>query len=69
MPKGEPANFLTAAELRAKFDGLAGAVSLGAPARRARRRAARARAGEGHRRVLRLTRPDEAGGAASRRRQ
>ena len=26
MPKGEPANFLTEAELRAKFAGLAGAV-------------------------------------------
>jgi hypothetical protein len=24
VPKGEPANFLSAAELRAKFDGLAG---------------------------------------------
>ena len=61
MPKGEPANFLTAAELRAKFDGLAGPYLSGAPARRAGGRAARARAGEGHRRVLRLTRP-EAGG-------
>lgn len=60
-PKGEPANFLTAAELRAKFDGLAG------PYLSARRRdevAAAILALEQAKDIgalLRLTRPDQAG--------
>lgn len=60
VPKGEPANFLSAAELRAKFDGLAG------PYLSARRRdelASAVLAFEKARDVgalLRLTRPDQA---------
>jgi len=61
VPKGEPANFLTAAELRAKFDGLA------EPYLSARRRdelAAALLALEQSKdigAVLRLARPDQAG--------
>lgn len=59
VPKGEPANFLSAAELRAKFDGLA------APYLPARRRDELAEAllaleqAQDIGAVLRLTRPDE----------
>ena len=61
-PKGEPANFLTAAELRAKFDGLAGPYLT---ARRCDELAGALLALEQAKdigSVLRLTRPDEAGG-------
>jgi 2-methylcitrate dehydratase PrpD len=61
-PKGEPANFLTAAELRAKFDGLAGPYL---PARRCDELAGALLALEQAKDIgalLRLTRPDEAGG-------
>ena len=61
VPKGEPANFLSAAELRAKFDGLA-APYLSAPRRD---ELARALATLDEARdigaVLRLTRPETAG--------
>jgi 2-methylcitrate dehydratase PrpD len=62
VPKGEPANFLSAAELRAKFDGLTG------PYLSARRRDELAGALLGLEHVkdigalLRLTRPDETSG-------
>jgi 2-methylcitrate dehydratase PrpD len=61
VPKGEPANFLTAAELRAKFDGLAG------PYLSARKRDELAAAilaleqAKDIGMVLRLARPDQAG--------
>jgi 2-methylcitrate dehydratase PrpD len=61
VPKGEPGNFLTAAELRAKFDGLAG------PYLSARRRDELAGAlaaleqAQDIGTLLRLTRPDETG--------
>ena len=60
VPKGEPANFLSAAELRAKFDGLAG------PYFSAHRRDELAGAvlaleqAKDIGTLLRLTRPDEA---------
>jgi 2-methylcitrate dehydratase PrpD len=60
IPKGEPANFLSAAELRAKFDGLTG------PYLSARRRDELANAllaleqARDMGPVLRLTRPDQA---------
>ena len=62
VPKGEPANFLSAAELRAKFDGLAG------PYLSARRRDELAGAlaaleqAKDIGALLRLTRPDQASG-------
>ncbi len=62
VPKGEPANFLSAAELRAKFDGLAG------PYLSARRRDELAGAllaleqAQDIGALLRLTRPDETSG-------
>jgi 2-methylcitrate dehydratase PrpD len=62
VPKGEPANFLSPAELRAKFDGLAG------PYLSARRRDEVAGAllaldeAQDIAAVLRLTRPDESSG-------
>jgi 2-methylcitrate dehydratase PrpD len=61
VPKGEPANFLTATELRAKFDGLS------APYLSARRRDELAAAllaleqAKDIGAVLRLARPDQAG--------
>jgi 2-methylcitrate dehydratase PrpD len=61
-PKGEPANFLTAAELRAKFDGLTG------PYLSARRRDELANAllaleqAKDIGALLRLTRPEKASG-------
>ena len=61
VPKGEPANFLTTAELRAKFDGLAGPYL---PARRLDELAGALAALEKARDIgvlLRLTRPAEAG--------
>jgi 2-methylcitrate dehydratase PrpD len=61
-PKGEPANFLTAAELRAKFDGLAGPYL---PARRCDELAGALLALEQAKdvgSVLRLARPGESGG-------
>lgn len=68
VPKGEPANFLTAAELRAKFDGLAG------PYLSARRREELAGAllaleqAKDIGAVLRLTRPDQPQRIAAARR-
>ncbi|HXF66865.1 MAG TPA: hypothetical protein VNK67_09250, partial [Burkholderiales bacterium] len=61
VPKGEPENFLTAAELRAKFEGLT-APYLSAP----RRETLAAAIGTLEEQrdigaVLRLTRPDQAG--------
>jgi 2-methylcitrate dehydratase PrpD len=61
VPKGEPANFLSAAELRAKFDGLTGPYL---PARRRDELAGALLALEQAKdigTVLRLTRPDEVG--------
>jgi 2-methylcitrate dehydratase PrpD len=61
-PKGEPGNFLTAAELRAKFDGLAGPYL---PARRCDELAGALLALEQVKDVgalLRLARPGETGG-------
>jgi 2-methylcitrate dehydratase PrpD len=62
VPKGEPANFLTMAELRAKFDGLAGPY---VPARRLDELAGAVGALEQAAdigAVLRLTRPEKASG-------
>jgi 2-methylcitrate dehydratase PrpD len=61
-PKGEPANFLTAAELRAKFDGLAGPYLS---PRRCDELAGALLALEQAKDIaalLRLTRPEETGG-------
>jgi len=61
VPKGEPANFLTATELRAKFDGLA-APYLSAPRRDALARALLALdEAKDIGTVLQLTRPEAAG--------
>ena len=62
VPKGEPANFLSATELRAKFDGLAGPYL---PARRLEELAGALLALDQAKDIgalLRLARPDEAGG-------
>jgi hypothetical protein len=60
VPKGEPANFLSAAELRAKFDGLTGPYLSG---RRRDELAGALLALEQAKDIgtlLRLTRPDDA---------
>jgi 2-methylcitrate dehydratase PrpD len=62
VPKGEPANFLSAAELRAKFDGLAGPYLSG---RRRDELAGALLALEQAKDIgalLRLTRPEDARG-------
>ncbi|MBI3916982.1 MAG: MmgE/PrpD family protein [Betaproteobacteria bacterium] len=62
VPKGEPANFLSAAELRAKFDGLAGPY-LSAPRREALAQALLALdEAQDIGALLRLARPDETSG-------
>jgi 2-methylcitrate dehydratase PrpD len=61
VPKGEPANFLTAAELRAKFDGLTGPYLSGHRRERLAGALLAFERAQDVGAVLRLTRPDEAG--------